>query len=1048
MNIQTSYKTQTGVRRVTRSFWTNLSTAAFTALLFASASTGLAYGQSTEKLSFNRDVRPILSGKCFACHGFDSKKREGNLRLDVPEGATVEVEGHRVIVPGDVANSEFWKRITSTDEGEVMPPPATKKHLTDDERAILKRWIEEGAEYQKHWAFEPVVRPSPPADAAGKSPVDAFLEARIKQAGLIPNGPADKATLIRRVSFALTGLPPTLGELDSYLNDNAEGSYERMVDRYLDSPRYGEEMAKHWLDVARYADTHGMHLDNERQMWAYRDWVIQAFNQNLPFDQFTVWQIAGDLLPEPTREQIIATGFNRCNVTTGEGGSIDAEFIYRYAVERTTTVNQVWLGMTAGCAVCHDHKYDPITAKDFYSMYAFFNSAADPAMDGNIDTTPPFVRLPNEGQKLSAEIARKLEQEAIKWAESLLPLSPYVDPASQTLAGQRPITEVLFADAFPRGSTSRSSSRNAVELFLDPKFGAGEGRRVIRQASAVEYNDNIEFKLRPIVVPQNGELTFLIRVPASDVPNHATIAIHGAGNFRLVKVAGGMAKNGTTEVIVKPNVWNRLTVPAVDLGLKAGDRIPGIALSQNGGVVFWDKIELTGDADRASDPLESLAAWRKVLGTGIPPELPGELHPIIQGGPDKQLNEDELTKLRNYYLTFIARPQSEEMISSRRSMDEARESRLIAEEGALGTFVYRELPNPRESFVMLRGQYDKPADKVEPAVPSFLPQVSASNPNGRLSRLDLANWLVSKENPLTARVTVNRLWQQFFGVGLVKTSYDFGSQGDPPTHPELLDWLSTEYRDNGWNTKAFVKMLLMTEAFQRSSQFTDPIRQHDPANRLYARGPRFRLDAEQVRDNVLAVSGLLKDQMGGRGVKPYQPANIWEPVGYADSNTRFYLQDHGDALYRRSIYIFLKRTAPPPFMANFDAPNREQVCTVRERSNTPLQALQMMNDIQHFEAARALAERLLAEGGATDEERIRFLFRVVLSRLPDDDEVRIVKSSLEAQKALFTSQAGSAAVAIAVGESQPKNIAAPEETAAWTMVANLILNTDEVVNRN
>ena len=436
------------------------------------------------------------------------------------------------------------------------------------------------------------------------------------------------------------------------------------------------------------------------------------------------------------------------------------------------------------------------------------------------------------------------------------------------------------------------------------------------------------------------------------------------------------------------------------------------------------------------------------LGQAVPPDLPADLQPLVQAGPDKILSAAEASRLRNFYLAVVARPCTLEMAAARQIWETARTARIVAEDSAIGTFIYRELETPRESFIMLRGQYDKPGEKVEPGIPAALPQVTPPQPGARLTRLDLARWLVSHDNPLTARVTVNRFWQQFFGTGLVKTSYDFGTRGDPPTHPELLDWLASELRDSGWNVKQFVKLLLLTDAFRRDSRQTPEMQVADPGNRLYAHGPRFRLGAEQVRDNALFVSGLLNLEMGGRGVNPYQPPNIWEPVGYSDSNTRFYLQDHGPALYRRSLYVFLKRTAPPPFMSNFDGPNREQVCTLRERSNTPLQALQLMNDIQHFEAARALAERALAEGGAAPEDRIAYLYRTVLARRPTADETRIVLAGLARQQALYEADPQQATLAVHTGESPPRNVVPVEQTAAWTMIANLILNTDETLNRN
>ena len=864
---------------------------------------------------------------------------------------------------------------------------------------------------------------------------------------MVPQPEANRETLIRRAAFALTGLPPTLPEVDEYLADQSPQAYEHMVDRYLAKPQFGEEMARYWLDVARYADTHGLHLDNERQMWAYRDWVVNAFNQNLPYDQFTIWQLAGDLLPNPTTEQLVATGFNRCNVTTSEGGSIAEEFVYRYAVERTTATAQAWLGLTAGCAVCHDHKYDPLTMKEFYSLYAFFNTAADPAMDGNSNTTPPFLKLPTAKQSAAAAAASKVEQDARAWLDTLAQYATYKDPVDGKEAVRKKVREVLFDDTFPLGATSKSSSRNAVGWQTDPSFGAASGRRVIRQAHATGCNDTIDFKLRPVVVPQDAVLEFWLWIPPQDIPQTVTLAVAGGQAVTWTKGDNGLRRDGSNDA-VPPGQWTKLSVPAAAFGLQPGGTLTSVTMSQAGGIAYWDELALGGECEPAKDPLESLAVWRKTLAKTVPPEVPGELHAAIQADPEKPLAEADAKKLLQFYLAVVARPVDEEAAEARAAWEAARVARIVAEESAPGTFVFGEMSQPRESFVMLRGQYDKPSEKVEPAVPAVFPQIGKPTPETRLTRLDLAKWLVSADNPLPARVTVNRFWQQVFGTGLVKTSFDFGSQGTPPSHPELLDWLAVEFRDSGWNVKQFVKMLMMSEAFRRQAQVTPATLAADPGNRFYARGPRFRLDAEQVRDNVLFVSGLLDPTMGGRGVNPYQPPNIWEPVGYSDSNTRFYLQDHGSSLYRRSLYVFLKRTAPPPFMSNFDGPNREQVCTVRERSNTPLQALQLMNDVQHFEAARGLAERVLAEGGATTEERIAYLYRTVLSRRPDADETNLVRGAWERQRALYDANPEAAHQAIHVGESQPKNVASPPETAAWTMIANLILNLDETVNRN
>jgi mono/diheme cytochrome c family protein len=1060
---------------------------------------------AADELSFNRDIRPLLSDACFACHGPDNAKRQGDLRLDLADAVFADPK-KGVIVPGKPDESELIRRINSSDPAEVMPPPATKKSLTDAQRELLRKWIAQGARYQRHWAFEPIVKPAvplvspatpspanPPANPPAtplasvnasddhvpvmSRPIDGFLERRIRDAGLDWRPSADRETLIRRVAFALTGLPPTIKEVDAFLGDKAPNAYERMVDRYLAAPQFGEEMARHWLDAARYADTHGLHLDNERRMWAYRDWVVRAFNSNLPFDQFTIWQLAGDMLPNPTPDQLVATGFNRCNVTTSEGGSIEAEFVYRYAVERASTTAQVWLGLTAGCAVCHDHKYDPLTTKEFYSLYAFFHSAADPAMDGNIANTPPFLKLPRPELRAAADAASKVEREARAWLETLASQAAYRDPADKPVAegvvtadaaAVGPIRELLWDDAFPLGTTSKSSSRNAVDWLVDPPFAPVAGRRVLRQAQAASYTDTIEFKLKPVVIPADGVLEVWLHADAIDPPVSVAIGAVGGQTVTWKRGDAGFVRDNVPKaseapmvspasalaaVPIAPGKWTKLSLRSTELGLKPGDRLNGVTLNQTGGIAYWDAMALVGTPDAARDPAQSLVAWRQRVGTTPPTELPAELNAAIQAGPDKPLSSELAAALRQFYIAFIARPLNQELAIARTAWEGARVARLIADDAAPGSMIYREMDKPRESFVMIRGQYDKPGERVEPAGPAILPPIRPAAPGARPNRLDLARWLVAADNPLTARVAVNRFWQQLFGTGLVKTSYDFGSQGEPPSHPELLDWLAQDFRESGWDMKRLVKQLVMTAAFRRDARLEPAVRQADPANRLYARGPRFRLDAEQVRDNALFVSGLINLEQGGRGVRPYQPANIWEPVGYSDSNTRFYLQDHGPALYRRSLYTFLKRTAPPPFMANFDAPNREQVCMARERSNTPLQALQLMNDTQHFEAARALAERVLAErlpteAGEGDPARIDYLFRTVLARRPTDRERGLLTEALARQRELYARDAESARKAIQVGESSPRGVAPPAETAAWTILANLVLNLDETVNRN
>jgi hypothetical protein len=996
---------------------------------------------AADKLSFNRDIRPILSENCFACHGFDSKKREAELRLDTPEGAYMAKDGAFPIKPGDLAKSEVWQRIITSDEDDLMPPPKSHKKLTQKQKDTLKLWIEQGAPYQKHWAFEK------PTGKAGAS-IDSLLAERQAKDKLTFADEADSETLIRRVSFTLTGLPPTLAEVDAFLKGQ---SYEAMVDQYMKSPRFGEEMARHWLDVARYADTHGLHLDNERSTWAYRDWVVKAFNENLPFDQFTIWQIAGDQLPNATPDQITATGFSRCNVTTSEGGAIDEEYRHLYAVDRAATLTTAWLGLTGGCAQCHDHKYDPLTTAEFYSLYAFFYSGADPAMDKNISSTEPFLRLPTPEQQKALDAAIAAENAALKALDDSAQKAAYVEKKT---AETQTITQVLFDDVFAPGMETKNTTRNPSVWENKPAYGAKSGQRVLRIANGQFSEENLTPQLTPVVLAESPRISVWARIDPLSPPRVLCLSINGRrlmwGDAKAFEGLTYFQENAiTVGELPKLGVWTQLSVdPTAVLGFKPGTRINTISLQQVGGVVMWDRFEVSGKTTTDKHALTSFATWwKQVSGSKKnPSDVPAAELKTLMTAPDKVTDAKQREALLRFYLARVAQPISDEIAQRRSAWEAAKTIRAAADSAIPGTFVFRDAETPRETFIAMRGAYNKLGDKVEPTTPAaFHPLKKAG---ARATRLDLAKWLVAPENPMTARVTVNRFWQQVFGIGLVKTSHDFGSQGEPPSHPELLDDLAVRFQKNGWNVKALIKEMLMTKAFKQASPVESNLLSLDPDNRMLARGPRIRLDAEQIRDNALFVSGLINLEMGGRGVRTYQPPNIWEPVGYGDSNTRYYLQDHGPALYRRSLYSFLKRTAPPPFMSNFDAPNREQSCTRRERSNTPMQALQLMNDVQHFEAARALAERVIAESGADDSAKLNWLFRTVLSRKPDAKELSMLNAALAKQRELYQKDPKAAEQSIQVGESTPKKVATPAETAAWTLIANLVLNLDETVTRN
>jgi hypothetical protein len=1016
--------------------------------------------EPADAVRFNRDIRPLMSDTCFKCHGPGTRK--AGLRLDARDEALKKTaSGTRPIVPGQPDDSEIVRRVLASDPDEVMPPPSANKELTAAQKELIRRWVQQGAPYEKHWSFEPPAKTEPPRVTGGTfrivNPVDAFIAARLQQAGLTMSPEADRETLIRRVAFALTGLPPTLREVDEFLADNKPEAYERMVDRYLASDRYGEEMARHWLDVARYADTHGLHLDNERQMWAYRDWVVRAFNRNQPFDQFTIEQVAGDLLPNATLDQLTATGFNRCNVTTGEGGSIDDEWVYRNAVDRTTTVAEAWLGLTAGCCVCHDHKYDPLSTKEYYSLYAFFHSSGDPPLDGNALLTPPVLKLatPADQQKLAgfaAQIAAKqklLDERSASLA--------YTDPATiQPPPPPQTLEQVWFDDEFPAGGKVLASPGHPTTFVTAPDGRVLSGKRALRRSDQGLAQDVYEGP-QLLEIPPDGRLFAHVWIEDKTPPKTLMLQYHKGGWLHRAvwgdyqAIDWGRA-NTTERVLIGPlpeaGKWVRLEVEATRLGLKAGDAVTGFALTQFGGTLFWDKVGVAGRSDPAADPRRSLRAWWKQQAGKDTPGVPPELNDVLKAGPDKRPAPDVEKRLRDYYLQNICADTKPQLDAPARELAELQRQRDEFDQRIPSTFIFRDRDQPRESFVMLRGQYNKPGEKVEPNVPAILPPLKKADPARRANRLDLARWLAAPENPLPARVTVNRFWQQLFGVGIVKTSFDFGSQGELPSHPELLDWLATSFRESGWNVKALVRLLVTSATFRQSSRVTPELVQRDPQNRLYARGPRFRLDAEQLRDNALFVGGLINLEMGGRGVNPYQPPNIWEPVAYVGSNTANYRQDRGPALYRRSLYVFFKRTAPPPFMANFDAPNRESFCTRRDRSNTPLQALQLMNDVQHFEAARGLAERLLTEGGASPQARITYGFRLAVARRPAAEEVAIVQRLLDQELARYRQNPAAAKQVIGNGESAPKAGLAEPELAAYTLVANLLLNLDETVTRN
>ncbi len=1024
------------------------------------------------RIDFGRQIRPLLGEKCVPCHGPDEKSRKGDLRLDVEESAFAPLESDEgfAFVRGDPERSVAYRLLVTDKVSERMPPRKSKKTLSKEEIALVRRWIDEGAPWRKHWSL---VKPSRVAlpDAGGsrwpRGAIDSFILARLRAAGLRPSPEAERTTLIRRVTFDLTGLPPTLEEIDDFLLDSSDDAYERVVDRLLDSPHYGEHSARYWLDAARYGDTHGLHLDNRRQMWPYRDWVIRAFNDNKPFDEFTIDQLAGDLLPEATVEQRIATGFNRCNVTTNEGGVILAEYDVHYTNDRVATMSTVWMGISMGCVTCHEHKFDPFDMKDFYQLAAFFNSLDGPVMDGNKPLPDPVLRAPSR------------ENRAL-----IAALSPEIEAARDSLEKRAAETESEYVawEKAERVREPRAVEVAAVGLVGHWDFDDPEGD--LRSVKRVDGKQGLACEVGPDDFVDLGDLGNFERSDAFSFGAWVWLEPGNQGGAVIARMDDGNAHRGwdlyvsggrvaahfihewpknalkvETTAKLKAREWQHVFVTYDGTGKPAGvkihvdgkaspievrtdslrDTIRGGATLRVGRRSPGSPLRALVDDVRIYDRVLSAAEVSTLAGAdGIREAL--ALAPAARSPAQTRL-------LKTHYLSSHDAKYRELRVELTR-LEERR--RRLETEGGIATLVWRDRAERRPAHVLIRGAYDKIGERVYANTPAVLPPLPAhaDRPEGwQPTRLELARWLVSPEHPLTSRVTVNRIWQQLFGVGLVETSEDFGSQGKPPSHPALLDWLAVDFRESGWNVKRLYKLIALSAVYQQSSRMTREIHKRDPENRLLARGPRFRLDAEAVRDNALATSGLLVRKIGGPSVNPYQPIGIWKAVGYTDSNTANFKRDSGDALYRRSVYTFWKRTAPPPSLVAFDAPSRE-TCTVRRsRTNTPLAALALMNDEQFVEASRQLAVRLMTEGGETERARAARGFRMVTARNPEqgalDTLLRVFRSTL----ATYRADPDSARRLIGVGDSKAQADLDVCELAAWTMVGNLLLNLDETITK-
>jgi len=1032
-----------------------------------------------ETADFQREIRPILSGACFHCHGPDEKTRMAGLRLDTRDGVFAARKSGVPVVAGKPEDSLVYQRIVHKNANLRMPPAYSHKTLNERQVGALKRWIEQGAPWKEHWSFTAPVKPALPAVGRKEWPrngIDAFILAKLESAGLAPASEAGRRDLIRRLSLDLTGLPPTPAEVDAFERDQSRDAYEKLVDRLLASPHYGEHRARYWLDAARYADTHGLHIDNYREMWAWRDWVIGAFNRNLPFDRFTIEQLAGDLLPDRTMEQQIASGFHRCNVTTNEAGVIIEEVEAMYAKDRVETTATVWLGLTAGCASCHDHKFDPISTRDFYSLAAFFRNTSQNAMDGNIADTPPVIVVPRppdrrRWRELASEEpvlrARMAELRAVSSAAfaGWLAAGEYRNiQAPLEAAGELLSLSWTGGPKFHFGGAATPISLpDGVKLGPSTTEGNAlhfEQNAAVPLANVEHFDGDKPFSIATWFFFPAGEDAYTVASQSDPAGKNRGWSIDVAARVALLRLVGDDGKSlqiraGHLEQL-RPGTWNHLvfTYDGSRHQTGLGMYLNGMAISTQGSGEA--NLDLKGSL-RTSAPLLLGNQGKRFLAGGaisdfriwdrvVSEEEARLAHawPLLAAArtkPGDRLSPVERDALELYYLNH----RDAEYRRLAGLLKRLREERLAIRRSGAVTHVMDEREDTQPfAHILYRGMYDQPRDRVEPNVPAALPLMPASFPRNRLG---LARWLVDPANPLTARVTVNRFWQEIFGAGLVKTSEDFGSQGEPPSHPELLDWLASEFRESGWDVKKLLRMLVAYSAY-RQAAFTTPEKlQKDPDNRLLSRGPRFRMDAEMVRDYVLAASGLLARTIGGPSVKPYQPGGVWEAVAMLSSNTRHYTRDGGGSLYRRSLYTFWKRSAPPASMEIFNAPSRENCSVRRERTNTPLQALVTMNDTQFVEAARLLAQAALVQAPGAPDAQAGYMAERLLSRRLQENERDVVRRAYLDYLSYYISNPPEAKKLLAVGEAKADETLPPAELAALTMVANQMMNLDEVLNK-
>jgi mono/diheme cytochrome c family protein len=1037
---------------------------ALTLLLAALTVMAASQTKRPAPVMFNRDIRPILSENCFACHGPDQNKRMAGLRLDVRS----EAVKRGTIVPGKPEQSRLITRVFAKQPQLRMPPPSTHRALTPAQRSLLRQWIAEGAKYEKHWSFVPVpaqvALPNVKNAAWVRNPIDRFVLARLEQERLKPSPPASRADWLRRVTFDLTGLPPAPAEIAAFLEDRSPQAYEKVVDRLLASPRYGERMAQPWLDVARYADSYGYQSDQLSPTWPYRDWTVRAFNSNLPYDQFITWQLAGDLLPSPTREQRLATAFNRLHRMTGEGGSVAEEWRIEGVSDRVHTFGMAFLGLTLECARCHDHKYDPISQRDYYALSAFFNSIDEYGLYDRADIVPtPTLLLPTPEQEKALSVAR--ETLAAREREYAKTRAERETAFREWLASPTPLShpDMIGRFDFERfdGATLPNlvpgEKRNGARLDEVPLVEGRSGK-----AARLDGENNVNF-------PELGRFTrhtpftiaFWMRDPrlieeplvvfqacsGTDVGPHgydlmmekgvltARLFRHWPGNAIAVRTRESVPKDAWTHVAVTYDGSSRVAGLKIYLNGRLADSemlrdhmVKGIGQHT---LIFGQRFRDRGFKGGLIDELNIYA--RDLSAVEVAQVYDGRSLALALAQPQK--NE---AALREYYFSALDSPTRE----SAQKLAAARAQVIAQEDAQFEIAVMEEMSQPRPTFVLARGQYDAPKTAAN-RVYRHTPAAILSFPEGlRRDRLGLAQWLTLPDNPLTARVAVNRLWALFWGRGLVETAEDFGIQGRLPSHPELLDWLAREFMRSGWNVKSLIRQIVLSNAYRQASAVRPDLRERDPNNILLARGPSHRLKAEMIRDAALFASGLLEERPGGPPVSPYQPGDLWR-----ESNTMSpaYRQSVGTDLYRRSLYTVWKRTAPMPNMMAFDAVTREVCVARRQTTNTPLQALVLLNDTQFIEAARVLAERALKEGGKSDRERIRFMFLRLASREPTTKESHLLTSLCEQQRAMFIKEPERAAKLIRIGERKPDPALPPIETATAAVLAQTILNLDAAV---